>query len=106
MDTQQAQQEREDILSSIAEEHGLDEGAVIAYCDNYHISAQDFPDHVSDFLHVYNGWWDDFLDFATEVFDDTMDVPDYLVHYIDYEAFARDLKHDYWEHDGHVFRNL
>jgi antirestriction protein len=35
-----------------------------------------------------------------------MDVPDHLAFYIDYEAYARDLSHDYWETNGYVFRNI
>ena len=31
----------------------------------------------------------------------------YIRSYIDYEAFANDLEHEYWISDnGHVFRNI
>lgn len=97
--------EREDAIIEIAQEHGLDEDAFLTYCDNFHIGS-DYADHVNEFQDAYQGCYDDLLEFATILMDDTMDIPDHLAHYIDYEAFARDLRCDYWEEHGHVFRNL
>ena len=86
-------------------ENGIDHDAFIVYCENLHIT-KDFETHVDDFMDAYNGCWDNFLKFAEDLFDQTMDVPDHLAFYIDYEAFARDLSHDYWEHNGYIFRNI
>lgn len=92
-------------LADYCEEEGLDFDAVITYCDNLHIRDKEFPDHADSFVDAYQGCYYNFLDFATWLFDETMDVPDHLSAYIDYEAFARDLSHDYWENGGYVFRN-
>lgn len=94
-------------LVELCEEHGLDHDAVIVYCDNLHISAHEFADNINNYVNAYQGYWDNFVDFATQLFDDTQDVPEHLASYIDYEAFARDLLMggDYWEHQGYVFSN-
>ena len=94
-------------VQDLCDEHGLDIDAVAVYCDNLHISADDFPDHVDNFVDAYRGCYDTFLDFATELFNDTMEVPDHLAHYIDYDKWANDLLlgGDYWEHMGYVFAN-
>jgi len=92
-------------VEALCEEHGIDHDAFIAYCDNFHIT-KDFESQVDDFTEAYQGCWDTFVKFAEHILDETMDVPDYLSMYIDYEAFARDLSHDYWETNGYVFRSL
>lgn len=100
--------ERETALAEIASERRLDEDAFLIYCDNFHIDADD-PDmdsHIQEYEESYQGQYDDFLAFATDFMNDTMDIPDFLANYIDYEAFARDLRHDYWEEQGYVFRNI
>jgi antirestriction protein len=91
-------------VQALCEEHGIDHDAFIVYCDNHHVT-KDFESQVADFVDAYNGCWNNFLEFAEHIFDETMDVPDHLVRYIDYEAFARDLQHDYWETNGYVFRS-
>jgi len=59
----------------------------------------------------YSGQWDTFQDYAENYADDTglLDsMPDDLRHYFDYEAFARDLAHDYYHDDatGHTWRSV
>jgi antirestriction protein len=34
------------------------------------------------------------------------EIPDSIANYLDYEKIARDLSYDYWEEDGHIFRNV
>lgn len=94
-----------EFLEEYCQEHGLDHDAVIAYCENLHIRDTEFPDHADEFVDAYRGHYSSFMDYATELFDETMDVPDHLAAYIDYEAWARDLSYDYWESGGHVFAN-
>jgi antirestriction protein len=101
--TQQEQQEQD--IANLCEEHGIDEHAFNLYCGNHHIT-KNHEDHVDSFIDSYRGCYDNFLDFATQLFDETMDVPDHLAFYIDYEAWARDLSHDYWEELGHVFLSI
>ena len=58
----------------------------------------------------YAGQWDSFQDYAENYADDVgllADMPETLHHYFDYEAFARDLAHDYYHDDttGHTWRS-
>ena len=89
-------------ITELCEEHGIDEWAFKLYCDNHHIT-KGHEDHVDEFRDSYLGHYDNFLEFATEMFDATMEVPDHLIGYIDYEAYARDMIHSYWEEQGYVF---
>lgn len=55
----------------------------------------------------YQGQHNTDKDFAEEFADqvgDTQSVPEHMRSYIDYEAYARDLMHDYYEIDGHYWR--
>ena len=47
-------------------------------------------------------------EFCEEAEADTLgDLPDYLKHHIDWQAvWDYELRHDYFEQDGHYFRNL
>ena len=87
--TQQAQQEREDSILAVCEEHRIDEDAFLAWCDNFHITS-DYESQVDDFTDAYAGCYDSFQD---------------------YEKFARDLQYDYWTHEDatnhvvYIFRN-
>ena len=55
----------------------------------------------------YRGQWDTDFDFAVDWFNEVCmhDVPDFLVGYIDYEAYARDLMDEFTESGGHYFYN-
>ena len=59
------------------------------------------------FEESYQGEWDSFEDFAEHLADETIeglrDCESLLARYFDYDAFARDLRYDYYEVDGHVF---
>lgn len=110
MTTTQTQQ-REDAILAVAEDNDLDSVAFLAWCDNFHIT-DDYESQVDEYMDAYSGCWDTFQDFAENMFDDTMSVPDHLAPYIDYEKFARDLQYDYWtatdttDYTVHVFRNI
>ena len=44
-------------------------------------------------------------EYAEEFMHEAYDIPDFLVNYIDYKAFARDLSYEgFWEDNGYVFR--
>lgn len=52
----------------------------------------------------YVGHYDDFEDFAEELFFDIYDVPENIRYYIDIAAFARGLKMDYYVADnGNIY---
>ena len=55
----------------------------------------------------YSSSWNPKVSYATELFDEIYgsEVPDFIMGYIDYEAFSRDLFiGDYWESNGLIFR--
>ncbi len=50
---------------------------------------------------AYQGEWDSEEDFAEDLASETMEIPEHLRFYIDYEKFARDLFiNDYFSADG------
>ena len=51
----------------------------------------DLNDLETEFENSYEGYSDNELKYAEELFDDIYEVPDNIANYIDYEAFARDL---------------
>lgn len=71
-------------LAQIIEEHG---DAYVAYANNIGLDYAT----VEGFEESYRGEYDSKLDFATELFDECMDVPNHLANYIDYEKYANDL---------------
>lgn len=79
-----------------------------AFVENRHQTLDDTFDGVmvAHFEQSYQGHWDKFVDFVQERFDENTEIPDHLIGYIDYEAVARDWRHDFWESDGHVFADL
>jgi antirestriction protein len=89
----------------LCQDHGIDHEAFAVYCDNHHITS-DYESEVAGFIDSYRGEYRNFLKFAEQLFDETMEVPDHLAMYIDYEAYARDLQHSYWETNGYVFFNI
>lgn len=105
------QQQRESDILTVCEAHDLDDDAFTAWCDNFHITS-DYEEQVDAYTDSYAGCYDTFLSYAEEMFDDTMEVPDHLSAYIDYEKFARDLQYDYWTHEDsahgvvYIFRNI
>lgn len=57
---------------------------------------------------AYEGEYLNGAEFAEEAEADTLDdLPDYLKYHIDWQAvWDAELSHDYFEQDGHYFRNL
>lgn len=103
---------REVIEQGVEEHH--DEGALLSYWENQGEYWNDRADEfLSSFDEAYAGTWDSFAQYAEQWFDDVYahEVPEFLVNYIDYEAFARDLSYDYFTvSDGNygvrVFRSI
>ena len=89
------------------------ESAMLAFYENQPDYWDDNPDgFLDDFMDSYAGTWDSWAQYAEQFFDDVYlhEVPEWLVNYIDYEAFGRDLSYDYWTADDghygvHVFRS-
>jgi len=82
------------------------------YVENLGCDLDDFNKIHEDFQECYAGNWDEMWsdtrrNFAENLFDEIYEVPENIQHYIDYEKFTNDLfMSDYWEVDGHVFRNI
>ena len=102
--TQQADTELEDLMASVAEDHGLDEVAFILWCKNFYITSN-FDEQVTDFTDAYIGEMS-VLEYAEELADDIY-ADAVKTGYFDYESFARDLEigGDVWASDGYLFRN-
>ena len=68
-------------------------------------------DEAKNYMEEYCGVFNSEEDFARELMNDCYEIPDYLICYIDYEAFARDLFcSDYFSIEKgyklHVFRHI
>lgn len=81
----------------------LSDEVISAYFDNCGASS------LSDVEEAYYGEHNSDEDFAYQLLDDSgtlMSVPEDLRHYFDYEKYARDLMFDFFESNGHYFRNI
>lgn len=53
----------------------------------------------------YVGYYEDTNNFVEEMFDaEYPNCPENLRYYIDFDLYERDLMYDYFEIDGHIFR--
>ena len=91
-------------IVSFIKEHGDAGIAALEYFSNDLESAKQ---NMEEYCGIYNSQ----TDFARELMNDCYEIPDYLVYYIDYEAFARDLfSNDYFSIEKsyklHVFRHI
>jgi antirestriction protein len=106
----------EDEILDFIEDHGKDNlEHYVQFCElsnDYDVDALNlYLNNIGDldnFAEAYSGHHRSFEAFAEDLFDEmyAQDIPDHIKSYIDYEKFARDLKYDYWEENGYVFRNL
>ena len=81
--------------------------AIAQHGEPYAIYARNIGEEYateSGFEDSYQGAWDSFLEYATNLFDECYihDIPENLRFYIDYELFARDLKMDCY-HDRDIY---
>ena len=81
----------EDVIkvSELIKENSFE--AVKGFLDNW--SVEDLEHFEESFCGAHSS----FKDFAIQQFDDTMEVPEHLTSYIDYDGWARDLSFDYSE---------
>jgi antirestriction protein len=77
---------------------------ISAYFDNCGVASLDTVEE------AYAGEWRSDEDFATDLLEQCGDldsIPENLRYYFDYSAYARDLMiSDYFESNGHYFRNI
>jgi len=87
-----------DNLEELIKKYGID--VVEGYVDNGY--------SLSDFEEAYSGEWSSDEDFVQDLLESCGDLPKDLPAYIhiDWESTARDIMMDYFEVDGHYFRQL
>lgn len=98
-----------DRLSEIAEEHNLEEAAFVGFCDDQHITADEAEDAVKDFEDAYIGEFSSEEAFAEYWVMDEMGatVESIVLRHIDWsDVWHCELRHDFYEVDGHYFRNI
>lgn len=83
----------------------LDAEVIDAYLDNMGTYGGVDISNIED---AYFGEFDDFTNFAEHLMNETGElesIPESLRYYFDFEAYGRDLSHDFFESNGHFFRN-
>jgi antirestriction protein len=85
----------------------LDMDVIEAYCSNFSYASDC---EISKIEEAYWGEHDSPKDFAENYAEESgmfFDVPQTVRYYFDFQAFCDcELRHEFWEADGHYFRNL
>lgn len=55
---------------------------------------------------AYQGEFESDRDFVEQYCEDTLEIPEHLAGYIDWDAITRDYMMDFWSADGHYFRYI
>ncbi len=92
----------------IAEEKDLDVDAFEGFCDNQHITEDEAEDAVEDFRDAYIGKFGSVEEFAEEwVNHERLRIPHIILGHIDWQGLWNcELRHDFYEIEGHFFRNI
>lgn len=114
MTTMTITDEKREALEAIAEENDIyssEADAFVAFCWNQHITSDEVDsDTISEFRNSYIGEYVNESDFAEErALEEGLEhnVPDMLWRNIDWQGvWDTDLRHDFYEIDGHYFRNI
>lgn len=91
--------------AQLIEDHGEAYAAYAGYIGTEYATKEGFEE-------AYQGEWDSEEAFAENLADETMEIPEHLQYYIDYEKFSRDLFiNDYFSSQGdsgqiYVFRHI
>ncbi len=92
-------------LAALIEEHGEAWCAYAGYVGLEYATSEEFKE-------AYQGKWKSEEEFAEYIAEETMNIPEHLQYYIDYEKMARDFFiNDYFSVEGsdyqvHVFRRM
>lgn len=81
--------------------------AFFYWVDNYHYNllGADIISLISRAKDAYVGYYEDTNNFVEEMFDvEYPNCPENLRFYIDFDLYERDLMYDYFNVDGHIFR--
>ena len=100
--------ETTDRFEEVAEEYNLDAVAFAGFCDNQHITADEAEDAVKDFEEAYVGEFDSEEEFAEHYADEQgLEIDPLVRSHVDWSnVWHCELRHDYYEVDGHFFRNI
>ena len=104
--------ETQEIMSyeSVASEYCLHEEAFTLFCENQHVSPENCKDMVNSFIEALVGDYFNKADFAMEYYFETIDltgIPEVIVDAIDWDyVWETELRHDFYEIDGFIFKNI
>jgi hypothetical protein len=94
----------------VAVENGLNEDAFEAFCENQHVSSENCTAMINTFVDVFMGDYNSVGDFAEEYCSEAYDfstIPSIVISAIDWDnVWDSTLRHDFYEIDGFIFRNI
>ena len=92
----------------VADENNLDVFAFEGFCENQHISQEEAAEAVEAFQDAYVGEFGSEEEFAEYFADEEgLDIPDLVRPHIDWsDVWHCELRHDFYEVNGHYFRNI
>jgi len=95
-------------FEEIADEQDLDLEAFLGFCENQHITEDEAEDYVDEFRDAYVGKFDSDEEFAEYFTDEEgLHIPDMVRPHIDWsDVFHCELRHDFYQVNGHFFRNI
>lgn len=82
-----------------------DKEMVEAYIQNVGLTGT-ISEVIDEARDAHQGQWGSFEEFVEQLYEVNYDIPSHLQGYIDWKAVARDLRCDYFEVNGHIFRNM
>ena len=84
------------------------EDAFTAFISNYgfDMDSEDVSDIINKFEDSFQGWYNSELDYAYEIADQCLEIPENIASYFDYDKYASDLFLDGYTYiDGYVFND-
>lgn len=109
MTTMTITDEKRDALLEVADENNLDMDAFVAFCWNQHINAEDVDaSTIREFNASYIGEYATEEEFCEWYADEQgLDIPDLVRPHIEWaDVWQCELRHDFYEIDGHYFRAI
>jgi len=96
------------LLEDLADSKGIDPVAFVAFCENQHYTEEDADEAIKGFEDAYIGEYGSAEEFAEEWADNEgLRIPDLIVGHIDWQGvWDSELRHDFYELEGHYFRNI
>lgn len=81
--------------------------AFFYWVDNYHYKLlySDILDLIDRAKDAYAGYYEDLQTFVEEMFNaEFPECPERIKYYIDFDLYEKELMYDYFEIDGHIFK--